>query len=98
MAEMTAAQRRFVDLERQVAEAKKFFADLNEAAQAVANESGMGAMWQDNEGVVYQVVEAKGKWVAFEPISYVRTKRDGETQSPHPLAKKTAQAAGFEVE
>ena len=95
---MTPAQRRFVDLERQREEAKKFFADLNEAAQAVAAEIGFDTIFQDDKGVCYQIVQAKGKWVAFDPVDYQRTKRGDEKQSPHPLAVKKCKEAGFEVE
>lgn len=98
MAELTPVQRRFVDLERQREEAKKFFADLNEAAQAVAAEIGFDTIFQDDKGVCYMITQGKGKWVTYDPVDYERTKREGEERSPHPLAKKRCKDAGFEVE
>lgn len=94
---MTEAQRKFVNLEKQKESVKKFFEDLNEAVIEVQKEVGLNGMFQDEEGTVYKVVEPDGKYVAFDKISYLRTRRLSEDRSPLPLALKEAEAAGFNV-
>jgi len=42
-------------------------------------------------------VEPDGKYVPFEKLSYLRTRRLSEERSPLPLALKEAEAAGFNV-
>ena len=94
---MTGAQVLFVELEKRKAEYKKWQAELAEATKAVAEEVGVGGMFQDQDGVVYKVIVPTGKFVHYELYSYTRTKREGEERSPYPLAVKEAREAGFEV-
>lgn len=54
-------------------------------------------MFQDDEGTVYKVIEPDGKYVAYDKISYLRTRRITEERSPLPLAIKEAEAAGYNV-
>ena len=90
---MTEAQKRFVELERKKEEIKKYFDELNAAVEAVAKEIGINSFFQDNHGVVYKVVIPEGKFVHFEKISYVRTRRPHEKRGD--LSMKEAEAAGF---
>ncbi len=92
---MTPTQVRFVELEKQKEEFKKLLTELDEVNQAVADEIGIGNYFQDDEGVVYKIVVPSGRWVKFESISYVRTKREGEDKGT--LSVKEAKEAGFEV-
>lgn len=92
---MTEAQKKFVELEKRKEEVKKFFDELNEAIQAVQAEVGINGMFQDGEGTVYKVVIPEGKFVHFEKISYVRTRRIDEKRGD--LSIKEAEAAGFNV-
>ena len=94
---MTGNQILFVALERKMDEYKKYLAELAEATHAVAEEIGIGGMFQADDGVVYKIVIPAGKYVHFDAISYTRTKRGDEDRSPYPLAIKEAQAAGFDV-
>ncbi len=92
---MTDAQRRFVELERKKEEVKKFFDELNAACVEVSKEVGINGYFQDDAGIVYKVVIPDGKFVYFEHISYVRTRRPHETRGD--LSMKEAANAGFKV-
>lgn len=63
--------------------------------ESVAKEVGINGYFQDNEGTVYKVVEPDGKYVNFEKISYVRTRRLNEKRGD--LSLKEAEEAGFSV-
>ncbi len=89
---MTEAQAKFVQLEKQ---RKTFLEEFDEALQAVAAEVGTDGYFQDNDGVVYKITCPVGRWVKFDTISYVRTKRGEEKQGT--LSVKEAQGAGFSV-
>ncbi len=94
---MTPAQTKFVSLEKKKEEVKRFFEELNEVVAQVAKEVGVNGYFQDEEGTVYKIVEPDGKYVPFEKLSYLRTRRLSEERSPLPLALKEAEAAGFSV-
>ena len=90
---MTEAQARFVALEKRKEEVKKYFEDLALATEAVSKEVGVNGYFQDNEGTVYKVVVPEGKFVHFEKLSYVRTRRAHEKRGD--LSMKEAEGAGF---
>jgi hypothetical protein len=90
---MTAKQQAFVELEKQRDKFKRYLEELAQATRAVADEIGIGGYFQDDEGVVYKIVAPAGKWVQFESLSYVRTKRVGEDKGS--LSVKEAKEAGF---
>jgi ribosomal protein L19 len=90
---MTEAQAKFVELEKRKEEVKKYFDDLNIAVEAVAKEIGVNGFFQDGEGTVYQVVVPEGKFVYFEKLSYLRTRRFNEKRGD--LSMEKAKAAGF---
>lgn len=92
---MTEAQQRFVALEKRKEEIKKFFDELNQAVEEVAKEVGVNGFFQDNEGTVYKVVVPDGKFVHFEHLSYVRTRRLHEKRGD--LSLKEAEEHGFLV-
>lgn len=92
---MTPAQKRFVDLEKKKEEVKKFFEELKEATLQVASEVGVNGYFQDAEGTVYKIVEPEGKFVTFDKISYIRTRRLDEKRGD--LSLKEAEAAGYNV-
>ncbi len=93
---LTDTQARFVELEKQKAEVKKFFDELNEATEAVAAEIGVGNFFQDAEGTVYQIVVPDGRFVAYQHLGYKRTRRIDEKRGD--LSLKDAEAAGFSVD
>ena len=93
---MTDAQKRFIDLEKKKNEIKKYFEDLAAVTQAVADEIGVDGHFQDSEGTVYQIVIPEGRFVKFEKIGYVRTRRVGETRGELSMTK--ARELGYTVE
>ena len=95
MAKLTAAQQRFIELELKRDDYEKFKKELADATAAVVAESGLDVMFQDEQGTVYKIVEPRGRWVEYEKLSYVRTKRYGEPKGS--LSIKEAEAAGFIV-
>lgn len=92
---MTEAQKKFVALEKQKEQVKKYFEELSASVDAVSKEIGINGMFQDEEGTVYKIVVPDGKFVHFEHISYVRTRRLDEKRGD--LSIKDAEAAGFNV-
>lgn len=92
---MTEAQKRFVELEKQKEQIKEYFENLKNAVEAVQKEIGVNGYFQDNEGTVYKIVIPEGKFVTFEHISYVRTRRPHEKRGD--LSIKEATEAGFNV-
>ena len=92
---MTEAQNKFVELERKKEEVKKFFDELNIAVEAVSKEVGINGYFQDDQGIVYKVVVPEGKFVYFEKLSYVRTRRPLEKRGD--LSMKEAETAGFKL-
>jgi hypothetical protein len=93
---VTENQKKFVQLEKQKEQVKKFFETLSEAVKAVQEEVGINGFFQDEEGTVYKIVEPEGKYVTFDKISYVRTRRMDEKRGD--LSLKEAEEAGFTVQ
>jgi len=93
---MSPVVQRFLELERQKASVKKYFDQLSEATEALAKEVGIGGYFQDpSDGTVFKVVKPEGRFVHYEDVSYVRTRRIDEKRGD--LSLKEAEAAGFKV-
>lgn len=92
---MSDAINRFLVLERKKAEVKKYFEELNLALEAVVAELGVNKYFQDSDGTVYKTVIPEGRFVAFDRLGYVRTRRGDEKRGD--LSMKEAKEAGFEV-
>lgn len=93
---MTEMQKRFVELEKRKEEVKKYFDELKLAVEHVAREIGINGYFQDpTDGTVYKIVEPDGKFVTYDRISYVRTRRLHEKRGD--LSLKEAKEAGFSV-
>ena len=90
---MTDAQKKFVELEQK---RKQFLEEFDAALQAVADEIRTGGYFQDSDGVVYKIVTPTGRWVKFDTVSYLRTKRGDERQGT--LSVKEATEHGFEIQ
>ena len=90
---MTETQRKFVELERRKEEVKKYFEELQAATEALSKEIGINGYFQDEQGIVYKVVVPEGRFVHYEPLSYVRTRRAHEARGD--LSMKEAEAAGY---
>ena len=90
---LTVAQQRFIDMERRKEEWKQYLEELREATQEVANEIGVGGYFQDADGTVFKIVIPAGRFVEYETIGYVRTRREGESRGT--LSEKEAKEQGF---
>ena len=90
---MTDVQRRFVELERRKDEIKQYYEDLAQATLDLSKEIGVNGLFQDDQGIVYKVVVPEGKFVHYETLSYVRTRRAHEARGD--LSMKEAEGAGF---
>lgn len=90
---MSPVVQKFLELERKKEEVKQYFKDLAEATLAVAKELGVGSFFQDAQGTVYKIVIPEGRFVHYETISYVRTRRGDEKRGD--LSIKEAEGAGF---
>lgn len=91
---MTENQKRFIELEKKKEEVKRYFEELKIATEAVAKEVGVNGYFQDpSDGTVFKIVEPEGKFVSFDKISYVRTRRSHEKRGD--LSLKEATEAGF---
>ncbi len=92
---LTDTQRMYVELEAKKDEYKKFIEELKEATQALVNEMGVGGHFQDMAGTVYQVDDAKGRYVHFDKFEVKRTRRGEEKSGSLALGK--ARDLGYEV-
>lgn len=95
--QLTDAQLRFIQLEKQKAEYKKFLEELDAATEAVVAEIGFDAYFQDpSDGTVYKTVKPQGTFVSFREYGYERTRRAylGEVKG---LSMKEVESKGFEL-
>lgn len=92
---MTEVQKKFVELEKKKEFIKKFYEELAQSLENLKAEIGLNGMFQDEEGTVYQVIIPDGKYVTFDKLSYIRTRRLHEDRGD--LSIKKAESAGFNV-
>lgn len=92
---LTEAHIKLILLDRKKEEVKKFFEDYKNAVNELVQKYGVNHAFQDEEGIVYQLVELDGKWVNYEKFSVERTKRPGEARGS--LSLKKALELGFKV-
>lgn len=93
---MTAAMRKFLELEKRLAEYKAFLAELTQATETLVAEKGAGSYFQDpSDGTVFKLVIPEGRFVQFDKSGFFRTRRAGEKAGS--LSVKEAAAADFVV-
>lgn len=90
-----SALEKFLELEKRRADWKAYVAELAAATEALIAEKGIGSYFQDADGCVYKLVVPDGRYVQFDRVGYVRTRRAGEKAGD--LSLKEATAAGFVV-
>lgn len=93
---MTELQKRLAELDKQKPEIKRYYEELTEVLTQLHIEQGTGAMFQADDGTVYELIEPRGKYVTYEQFGYNRTKRPDET-TKGTLSVKKAEEAGFTV-
>ena len=86
------AAKKLVELDAKKPEIKAFYEELAEVLAVLGAESH----FQDTNGLVYLVEEQTGKFVTFDKLKYVRTKKDDEKRGE--LSKKRAKELGYDVE
>ena len=87
---------KLIELDKQKTAIKAYYEELRETLERVSDELGVDGMFQADDGTVYQVVKPAGRYVQFEELGYIRTKRDGEKRGE--LSKKKAEEAGFKID
>jgi len=92
---LTQIHLKLIELDRRKEEVKKFFEEYKYAVDALVSQHGVNHAFQDDQGIVYQLVELDGKWVNFEKFGVERTKRPGEARGS--LSVKKAKELGFNV-
>jgi poly-beta-hydroxyalkanoate depolymerase len=93
---LTELHLKLIELDRKKAEVKKFYEDYANALEELTKEFGVGHHFQDDQGIVYQIVEQDGKWVTFDRLAVDRTKRPNEDRGS--LSVKKAKELGYSVE
>jgi hypothetical protein len=74
-------------------ELKSQMKEVNAALESLLLELGEGNAFQAYDGTVVKVVSPNGKFISFDRIDFVRTKREGEVKGS--LSKKEAEEMGF---
>ena len=85
------AAEKLIELDEKKAEIKQWYEDLAEALEILGPESH----FQSPEGLVFLIEEADGKWVKFEKLRYIRTKKTDEKRGE--LSVKRAKELGYDV-
>lgn len=94
--DLELAKMTFIDLDKDKPRVKEFFDLYSKAVEELAELGKVGFHFQDDEGTVYQVEQATGKFVYFEKFEVKRTRREGEKAGTLSLTK--ARELGYEVE
>jgi hypothetical protein len=93
---LTAKQEKFLELSKQYENLKKQMKELKPALQDLMAEIGIGKHFQDSKtGAVYEITIPKGTYISFDPISYERTRLEGESKGS--LSLKKAEELGYTV-
>lgn len=88
-------QEKMVELANKKEALKVQMSEVNVELQQTLLALGEGAYFQSKEGLVYKVVKPTGKYMYFDVIDYVRTKKQEESKGS--LSKSEAKSLGFEV-
>jgi hypothetical protein len=86
---------RLIELDKKKSEIKAFYEEYNSLLEAIAKDNELVKAFQDDDGTVYLLNSAEGKWVNFDKYQLDRTKRPGEERGS--LSVKKAQELGFKV-
>lgn len=91
---MTDAQSAFLAKVKEYEAMKDKYLELKEELTGLMNTIPVGTLFQDQEtSLVYKITVPDGKYMYFDKIDYVRTKKADERQGS--LSKKEAEEAGF---
>lgn len=93
---MTSTQLKYIELEKRKEDYNRFLRELSETTDLLAREIGTNGHFQDSEGIVYQLVEAEGKFVHFDKYEVKHTRRPHERAGTLSLTK--AKELGYNIE
>lgn len=93
---LTDQQKKFIEVTKQLELLKEKRKEIGSQLEELANSLGIGASFQDPEDkTVFEIVVPEGKYMYFDKVDYVRTRREGERSGS--LSLKRAKELGFEL-
>jgi uncharacterized coiled-coil DUF342 family protein len=93
---LTDQQQKFVELTKQLETIKEQRKEIGSQLEELANQIGVGSSFQDPiDKTVFEIVVPDGKYMYFDKIDYVRTRREGERSGS--LSLKRAKELGYEL-
>jgi hypothetical protein len=95
MQRLTDLHIKLINLDRKKEEVKKFFEEYQSTIKDLVQICGISHHFQDECGIVYQLVELEGRYVNFDRYGLERTKRPGEDRGS--LSIKKAKELGYDV-
>lgn len=85
------AAEKLVELDNRKPEIKKYYEELAEVLEVLGEE----AHFQSPDGQVFLIEAQTGKFVTFDKLKYIRTKKAEEKRGE--LSKKRAQELGYDI-
>lgn len=95
---LTDTQAKYIELEKKKEDYKKYLEELKEVTEQLVDEMGVGGHFQDTEGTVYLVDEAKGRYVHYDRHEVRRTRRKHLDERSGSLSLGDARGFGYTVE
>jgi hypothetical protein len=93
---MTDEQQKFIELTKELEAVKEKRKEIGSQLEELANIIGVGSSFQDpTDKTVFEIVVPDGKYMYFDKIDYVRTRREGERSGS--LSLKRAKELGYEL-
>ena len=93
---LTDQQKKFIELTKQLETLKEKRKEISSELENLANEIGVNSSFQDpTDNTVFEIVIPDGKYMYFDKIDYVRTRRDGERSGS--LSLKRAKELGYNL-
>lgn len=92
---LTQTQKKYIELEKKKEQYKLYLEELKATVELLKEEIGVGGHFQDDEGTVYQIAEATGRFVHFDKHEVKRTRREGERSGS--LSLTAARDLGYDV-
>jgi len=93
---LTDQQKKFIELTKQLETLKEKRKEISSELESLANEIGVNSSFQDpTDNTVFEIVIPDGKYMYFDKIDYVRTRREGERSGS--LSLKRAKELGYNL-
>jgi hypothetical protein len=93
---LTEDQKTFVNLTKKLEQLKEQRKEVGQALEELSLKIGVGSSFQDPEDkTVFEIVVPDGKYMYFDKIDYVRTRREGERSGS--LSLKRAKELGYDL-